>query len=288
MYRSHIGFVALSWRKSNLHRCKDSTGTGRTLLIYFSQELLMRFPIVAVALTCFASLSTAQTAANWNYFGKTGPLGWGKLDPSYKACSNGHEQSPLDIRGVHLNKSLQPIEFHYLAGTETVENNGRTIVVHVNPGSYMVAGGTRYNLVQYELRTPSEEAVKGKLTDMSVQFLHKSADGQMAIVAVRLAENQDAPNAALATLFSQLPRKSGDTVKIADLVNPGGFLPADRAYWTYMGSLTTPPCTEGVHWFVFQQPVTLSRTQLRTYGAMFRMNTRPLQDAHGREIEANQ
>ena len=248
----------------------------------------MRFPIVAVALTCFASLSTAQTAANWNYFGKTGPLGWGKLDPSYKACSNGHEQSPLDIRGVHLNKSLQPIEFHYLAGTETVENNGRTIVVHVNPGSYMVAGGTRYNLVQYELRTPSEEAVKGKLTDMSVQFLHKSADGQMAIVAVRLAENQDAPNAALATLFSQLPRKSGDVVKIADLVNPGGFLPADRAYWTYMGSLTTPPCTEGVRWFVFQQPVTLSRTQLRTYGAMFRMNTRPLQDAHGREIEANQ
>ena len=248
----------------------------------------MRFPIVAVALTCFASLSTAQTAANWNYYGKTGPLGWGKLDPSYKACSNGHEQSPLDIRGVHLNKSLQPIEFHYLAGTETVENNGRTIVVHVNPGSYMVAGGTRYNLMQYEFRTPSEEAVKGKLTDMSVQFLHKSADGQMAIVAVRLAENQDAPNAVLATLFSQLPRKSGDTVKIADPVNPGGFLPADRAYWTYMGSLTTPPCTEGVRWFVFQQPVTLSRTQLRTYGALFRMNTRPLQDAHGREIEANQ
>jgi|SRR5665213_1998867 len=248
----------------------------------------MRFPIVAVAITCFASLSTAQTAANWNYFGKTGPLGWGKLDPSYEACSNGHEQSPLDIRGVHLNKSLQPIEFHYLAGNETVENNGRTIVVHVNPGSYMVAGGTRYNLVQYEFRTPSEEAVEGKLTDMSVQFLHKSADGQMAIVAVRLAENQDAPNAVLATLFSQLPRKSGDTVKIADLVNPGGFLPADRAYWTYMGSLTTPPCTEGVRWFVFQQPVTLSRTQLRTYGAMFRMNTRPLQDAHGREIEANQ
>ncbi len=248
----------------------------------------MRFPIVAVALTCFASLSTAQTAANWNYYGKTGPLGWGKLDPSYKACSNGHEQSPLDIRGVHLNKSLQPIEFHYLAGTETVENNGRTIVVHVNPGSYMVAGGTRYNLMQYEFRTPSEEAVKGKLTDMSVQFLHKSADGRMAIVAVRLAENQDAPNAVLATLFSQLPRKSGDTVKIADPVNPGGFLPADRAYWTYMGSLTTPPCTEGVRWFVFQQPVTLSRTQLRTYGALFRMNTRPLQDAHGREIEANQ
>jgi carbonic anhydrase len=123
---------------------------------------------------------------------------------------------------------------------------------------------------------------------MSVQFLHKSADGQFAVLAVRLAENQDAPNAVLATLFSGLPRKSGDTAKVADLINPGGLLPADRGYWTYTGSLTTPPCTEGVRWFVFQQPVTLSRTQLRNYTSLFRMNTRPLQDAHGREIEANQ
>ena len=248
----------------------------------------MRFSLVAVALISIASMSAAQTAANWNYFGKTGPLGWGKLDPAYKACSDGHQQSPLDIRGAHLNKSLQPIEFHYIAGAQTVENNGHTIVVHVNPGSYIVAGGVRYNLMQYEFRTPSEEAVKGKLTDMGVQFLHKSAEGQMAILAVRLAENQDAPNAVLATLFSQLPRKSGETVKISDMLNPGGLMPADRGYWTYMGSLTTPPCTEGVRWFVFQQPVTLSRTQLRNYTSLFRMNTRPLQDAHGRQIEANQ
>jgi carbonic anhydrase len=248
----------------------------------------MRFPVSAFAFIFFACLSSAQTATNWNYYGKTGPLGWGKLDPAYKACSDGHQQSPMDIHGVRLNKELKPIEFHYLAGTETLENNGRTIVVHVNPGSYIVAGGIRYNLVQYEFRTPSEEAVRGKLTDMSVQFLHKSADGQAAILAVRLTENQDAPNALLATLFSQLPRKAGATTKIADLVNPGGLLPADRGYWTYMGSLTTPPCTEGVRWFVFQQPVTLSRTQLRNYTSLFHLNTRPLQDAHGRQIEANQ
>jgi len=248
----------------------------------------MRFPLFAVALISFASMSAAQTATSWNYFGKTGPLGWGRLDPTYKACSDGHQQSPLDIRGAHLNKSLQPIEFHYIAGAQTIENNGRTIVVHVNPGSYIVAGGTRYNLLQYEFRTPSEEAVKGKLTDMGVQLLHKSADGQMAILAVRLAENQDAPNAVLATLFSALPRKSGETAKIADMLNPGGLLPSDRGYWTYLGSLTMPPCTEGVRWFVFQQPVTLSRTQLRNYTSLFRMNKRPLQDPHGRQIEANQ
>lgn len=248
-----------------------------------SQLSLLAF----VVISCTVSAS-AQKADSWNYFGKTGPLGWGKLDSSYKACSNGREQSPLDIHGTHLNKDLKPIEFHYLTGYETIENNGRTIVVHVNPGSYIVAGGTRYNLVQYEFRTPSEETVKGRYTDMGVQFLHKSADGQQAIISVRLAENQDAPNALLATLFAELPRKAGDTVKIKDMVNPGGLLPPDRAYWTYMGSLTTPPCTEGVRWFVMQQPLTLSRTQLRSYSSLFRMNTRPLQDANGRQIEASQ
>jgi carbonic anhydrase len=122
---------------------------------------------------------------------------------------------------------------------------------------------------------------------MSVQFLHKSADGQLAILAVRLLENQDAPNAVLATLFAQLPRKAGETVKINDMVNPGGLLPVDRAYWTYTGSMTTPPCTEGVRWYVIQQPITISRTQLNNYVPLFHINTRPLQDAHGREIEAS-
>jgi carbonic anhydrase len=247
----------------------------------------MRFLAVAAVFISLAGLSAAQTAADWNYYGKTGPLGWGKLDPSFKACSDGREQSPLDIRKTHLNKSLQPIEFHYLTGTETVENNGRTIVVHVNPGSYIVANGTRYDLVQYEFRHPSEEAVKGKLTDMSVQFLHKSAEGKLAIISVRMVMNQDAPNAILATLFADLPHKQGETEKIKELVNPGGLLPGNRSYWTYMGSLTTPPCTEGVRWFVMKQPITLSQTQLMKYTWMFHVNTRPFQDANGRKIEAS-
>lgn len=248
----------------------------------------MRFFAVVVAFLSFTSLAAAQTAADWDYYGKTGPLGWGKLDPSFKTCSDGHQQSPLDIRNTRLNKSLQPIEFHYLAGTETLENNGRTIVVHVNPGSYIVANGTRYNLIQFEFHHPSEEAVKGRLTDMSVQFLHKSPEGKTAILSVRMTENQDAPNAILAALFAQLPKKTGETLKINDLVNPGGLLPADRSYWTYMGSLTTPPCTEGVRWFVLQQPVTLSRTQFDNYASRFHINTRPLQNPHGRKIEASQ
>jgi carbonic anhydrase len=175
-----------------------------------------------------------------------------------------------------------------MAGPVTLENNGHAIVGHVDPGSYMLAGGVRYDLVEFVFHHPSEETVKGKLSDMDVQLVHKSADGKIAIVAVRLLEDIAKPNAELATLWPHLPQKAGSSEKVADMVNPGGLLPADRGYWTYMGSLTTPPCTEGVRWFVFEQEVTLSRSQLRTFAPLFKVNTRPFQDPHGRRIEANE
>lgn len=253
----------------------------------------MRFPVALVVLALgLATVAAAQTvdsnAAAWSYQGKTGPLVWGKLDPAYQACSKGHEQSPLDIRGAHLNKALQPIDFHYIAGSVKLENNGHTIEVLVNPGNYIVAGGVRYELVQYHFHHPGETAVRGKLTEMEVHLVHRSADGKLAVVAVRLAEDMSKPNAVLAALWPHLPNTAGATDKVQEMVNAAGLLPADRGYWTYMGSLTTPPCTEGVRWFVFEQELSLSRNQLRVFAALFRMNTRSLQDPHGRRIEANE
>jgi carbonic anhydrase len=121
-----------------------------------------------------------------------------------------------------------------------------------------------------------------------VELLHKSADGKLAVVEVRLGEDVGNPNAVLATLWEHLPKTAGTSEKVTDMVNLGGFLPTDRGYWTYMGSLTTPPCTEGVRWFVFEQDLGLSREQLRAFTALFRMNSRGAQDTHGRRIEANE
>ena len=247
-------------------------------------RIICLFSILALAVSC----ARAQTTARWDYYGKTGPLGWGRLDPAYKACSQGKEQSPIDIRGAHLNKTLEPIEFHYIAGPVTLENTGNTVLVHVNPGSYIVANGTRFDLQLFQFHHPGEEVVNGKLTDMDVQFVHKSADGKLAILAVRFAENRGEPNATLATLWQHLPTTPKATGKVTDMVNPGGLLPGDRGYWTYMGSLTTPPCTEGVRWFVFEQPITISREQLRAFGDLYKINSRPVQDTHGRRIEANE
>jgi carbonic anhydrase len=248
----------------------------------------MRFLTLAAFTLGMAAMAAAQSAAPWDYQGKRGELNWGKLDPAYQACSKGHEQSPIDIRGARLNTALQPIEFHYISGSVTLVNTGHTIEAHVNPGSYIVAGGVRYDLIEYDFHHPSETAVKGKLSDMEIHLMHKSADGKVAVVAIRLVEDIGSPNATLATLWPHLPRTAGASEKVTEMVNPGGLLPTDRGYWTYMGSLSTPPCTEGVRWFAFEQELSVSRDQLRAFAALFRVNTRGLQDPHGRRIEANE
>jgi carbonic anhydrase len=235
-----------------------------------------------------AAQSAEHHGATWNYEGKTGPLGWGKLDPEYKACAAGKEQSPIDIRGAKLNKSLTPIEFHYKAAALKLVNNGHTIMAEAKPGSYIVADGVRYDLVQFHFHHPSEEAVKGRLSEMDAHLVHKSADGKLAVVAVRMKEDLNTANAVLAELWAHLPKTTGAEDKTVEMVNPAGLLPADRGYWTYTGSLTTPPCTEGVKWLVLENEVPVSRDQVRTFGLLFHINSRPLQDAHGRKIEASE
>src|ERR1700761_2056765 len=218
----------------------------------------MRFHHVAALLFSFAAAAAARSNPSWDYVGKTGPLNWGKVDPAFSACSQGHEQSPIDIHGARLNKSLQPIEFHYISGPVTLEYTRHTILVHVVPGSYILAGGERYDLEQFHFHHPAEEVVKGKLTDMDVHLVHKSASGKYAVIAVRFTLDRSDANAVLATLWPHLPAKPGDTEKVSDLINPGGFIPSDRGYWTYVGSLTAPPCTEDVRWFVYQSVLSVS------------------------------
>ena len=204
----------------------------------------MRFPALAVLVLGVATVAAAQTAP-WEYEGKRGELAWGKLDPAYQACSKGHEQSPIDIRGAHLNKALQPIEFHYIAGSIRLENDGHTIIAHVNPGSYIVAGGVRYELVEFDFHHPGEEAVRGKLSDMSVHLVHRSADGKLAILAVRLVEDASSPEcragrAVAASAQGRRRNREGD-----EMVNAGGLLPTDRGYWTYKVRSPLRPAPKG-------------------------------------------
>ena len=253
----------------------------------------MRFPASLTVLALgMAALAAAQTAAAKPPIGATrarpASSNWGKLDPAYQACSKGHEQSPIDIRGARLNKALQPIEFHYIAGPVTLVNDGHTIVAHVDPGSYIIAGGVRYDLVEFDFHHPGEAAVQGQADRHGGSPGAQQRRRQAGRCRRAPARGPRHPNAVLAALWPHLPKTAGATEKVTEMVSAGGLLPADRGYWTYMGSLTAPPCTEGVRWFVFEQELSLSRDQLRAFAALFRMNTRGLQDPHGRRIEANE
>ena len=244
--------------------------------------------LAAFALPSFAAAQNAAPAQpQWDYAGKYGPINWGKLDPAYSACK-GRQQSPVDIRGARLNTALKPIEFHFIGGPVTLVNDGRAIIVHVVPGSYVLINGVRYDLQHFTFHHPSEHAVNGDLSDMEVDFLTRSADGKMAMLAVLFSENSDFPNATVAALWQHLPKAAGTQEKDDDLVNPGGLFPSDPGYWTYTGSLPAPPCTEGVQWYVYESPLSISMRQLNDFVRIFKMNTRPLQDMHGRRIEANE
>ena len=248
----------------------------------------MRSFALAALFVATAALAAGQSTAPWSYAGKTGPELWSRLDPSYQACGHGHEQSPVNIHHARLNKALQPIQFHYLAGPVHLENNGHAIEVHVDPGSYIIANGVRYDLIQYHFHRPSEHTIDGKLSDLEVHLVHRSADGKLAVVAVLMNENANQPNATLAALLPSLPAKPGTTEQVSDMVSTAGLLPADRGYWTYTGSLTTPPCTEGVQWFVLEQPMTVSRVQLTAFSNIYRNNNRPTQELNGRRVEADE
>jgi carbonic anhydrase len=248
----------------------------------------MRLSFIVAVVFGIVTASAAQEGAKWTYEGKTGPLVWGRLDPAYAVCEKGHEQSPIDIRGARLSKALEPLQFHFIAGPMTLENTGRGIVALVDPGSVMVANGVHYHLIELDFHHPSEHAVKGKLSDMEVDMVFRSDDGKIAMVGVRLNQDRSFPNAMLAMLWPHLPTKPGATEKVTDMVSPGALLPADPGYWTYLGSEVAPPCTEEVRWFVFEQDLSMSRDQMRAFAALFKMNTRPIQDTHGRKIEANE
>jgi len=226
------------------------------------------------------------TGAPWSYYGKTGPSSWGHLDPQYSACSKGKMQSPIDIRGAKVDPSLRPIEFHYLSGPLTLVNTGHTVRVNVVPGGYIVYGGVRYDLVEFHFHHPAEDLANGKLSDLQIDMVHKNAAGELAIIGVRV--NEGVVNGSLAALWPSLPQTAGATSSIQDNFNPLGLLPSDRRYWSYVGSITVPPCTEGVHWISMQSATELSQDQWQAFAKLYPDSARQIQPMNKRKIGASQ
>jgi carbonic anhydrase len=221
--------------------------------------------------------------AHWSYEGEFAPYRWGDMKPEFATCKTGNRQSPIDIRNPVIGE-VEPIRFHYEESPLKVTNNGHTIQVDVAPGSFILFNGQRYELVQFHFHSPSEERVNGRVFDMVVHMVHKNAQGRLAVIGVLLSAG--AEQATLQKVWNAMPGTQGRTRERLDVsINPQDLLPTDRTYYSYMGSLTTPPCTEGVQWLVMKTPVEISRDQISHFTALYPMNARPLQAQNDRLIK---
>jgi carbonic anhydrase len=224
----------------------------------------------------------ARMHTHWSYEGEGGPAAWGRLRGDYAACNTGKRQSPIDIReGIRVN--LEGIKFDYKPTQFRIIDNGHTVEVSVGAGLGLTIMGKRHELLQFHFHRPSEERVNGRAYDMSVHLVHKSDEGQLAVVAVLLEKGSEHP--LIQTLWNNLPLEQNIEVAPEEAIDLNNLLPENRVYWTYMGSLTTPPCTEGVLWMVLKQPVQVAPEQVAIFSRVFRSNARPLQAVNGRLIK---
>lgn len=220
---------------------------------------------------------------HWEYEGKAGASKWGKLDSDYATCGIGQRQSPIDIRET-IGGDLPPIHFTYKPVPLAIIDNGHTIQVDANGSGSIKVDGEDYELLQFHFHRPSEEKINGKAYDMVAHLVHRSKTGQLAVVAVMLQAGKEQP--LIRTLWSNLPLEQNKPVEKPEVtIDPTHLLPATRSYFTYIGSLTTPPCSEGVLWLVLKAPTQVSKEQITGFGRIYKNNARPIQPRNARVIK---
>jgi carbonic anhydrase len=219
--------------------------------------------------------SSASHGGHWSYNGATGPNKWGHLDPEYRACSSGREQSPINITHAKT-KDIGNIRFYYKPSKLNILNNGHTIQVDYDKGSSIRIDGERYDLLQFHFHTPSEHTIEGSSYPMELHLVHKSKEGKLAVVGVMMVVGKH--NSLFNSLWENFPSKKGtEHEHFKEKIDMASILPAGERTFRYSGSLTTPPCSEGVKWNVLLSPISISNEQLIAFRDIFKKNNRPVQ-----------
>ena len=232
----------------------------------------------------FAGTATAgHHGAHWGYTGSVSPEHWGDLSTEYSICKDGRNQSPVNIEKT-IEASLPPLVVQYEKTSLGMVNNGHTVQINYDAGSTLTVSGHTFNLVQFHFHTPSENAVDGQLFPMEAHLVHADKDGNLAVVGVLFEEGTSNP--LLDKLWPSMPTKAGEDVNNSDMTfSVEEMLPTDRSYYHFNGSLTTPPCTEGVSWYVLKTPATVSRAQFTMFNTVIGSdNNRPLQPRNARPV----
>ncbi len=239
---------------------------------------------ISLAVAAVVALSTSSVLAaghHWGYSGEGAPEHWAELNPAFETCAKGVNQSPVNLRGF-VEAELAPLDFNYTGLATEIENNGHTIQVHYAAGSTLKAAGKTFILKQFHFHSPSENQINGEHFPMEAHFVHADYQGNLAVVAVMFKVGDE--NKALKKLWRQMPGEEGK-IGLASQVKAEELMPEDREYYRFNGSLTTPPCSEGVVWMVLKQPVSLSEAQLKQFTTvMGQPNNRPVQAVNARPI----
>ncbi|OYU69629.1 MAG: hypothetical protein CFE28_06230 [Alphaproteobacteria bacterium PA2] len=244
----------------------------------------LKTTVAALALASIASSAFAAEKSGWSYAGPTGPNKWGELSADYHLCKAGLQQSPIDLAEANALGEI-PIKTNYTSGPLTILNNGHTVQANFAEGSSLTSGKAEFKLLQVHFHTPSEEAVAGKRYPMVAHLVHADGSGKLAVLGVLFEEG--AANPELTKIIDTAPSKKADPKLVSSVtIDPAGLLPASRSVYRFQGSLTTPPCSEGVNWHVIKQPATASKEQIAALHKIMGDNARPLQPLHGRLVVA--
>lgn len=234
--------------------------------------------IAASSLFGCSSLTSATKEKGktaWGYIGEKGPENWSSLSDEYNICQAGKNQSPVNLEST-VDADLTPLEINYQDSPLRIINNGHTIQVNYQPGSFLTIDDERYELLQFHFHHPSEHKIEGEALPMELHLVHKGEKGNLAVIGVFLKEGQSNPT--LQKIWQQMPTRQGREKNISKVnINASDLLPEDKDYYRYFGSLTTPPCSETVNWIVLKEPVEISNPQVQKFAQVFPMNARPIQ-----------
>ncbi len=234
---------------------------------------------VSVLISGCAKINTKH---NWGYSGAEAPSKWAQLSPENFAC-NGKNQSPINLTS-YIKSELEPIKFNYQAsGGENLVNNGHTLQINYAAGSSITVDQQEFKLLQFHFHAPSENHINGTSYPLEAHFVHADSNGNLAVIAVMYKEGKE--NKGLKQAWKNIPKHKGEQHKFSKLITAQDFLPANKKYYRFNGSLTTPPCSEGVRWLVMKTIETASQQQINAFKQILHEpNNRPLQPLNARPV----
>lgn len=244
--------------------------------------MLLLAIVIATLLPLSTPVLAGEITPHWRYGGIENPTQWGSLSKDFALCKSGRDQSPINIKNA-VESTPSKISFDYKPSPLVVVNNGHTIQVNYASGSSVTINGEKYALVQFHFHTPSEHEINDKAAAMELHLVHRNEAGNLAVVGVMLTKGKE--NSLIEEVWKNIPA-TGKTNTVSNItINVANILPSSKSYYSYTGSLTTPPCSEGVKWNVFVEPITVSEAQIEAFEEIYQVDARSIQPTNSRIVQ---